>query len=81
VGGRMRIGRDAPPDRRFASAKEPTTGLTIAGGLRAELADDLRAPLPEQLATLMRRLEGDRNGHSGEGVRLWDKPTRNVEPC
>ena len=53
----------------------------IAGGLRAELADDLRAPLPEQLATLMRRLEGDRNGHSGEGVRLWDKPTRNVEPC
>ena len=73
--------RDAPPDRRFASAKEPTTGLAIAGGLRAELADDLRAPLPEQLATLMRRLEGDRNGHSGEGVRLWDKPTRNVEPC
>ena len=53
----------------------------IAGGLRAELADDLRAPLPEQLATLMRRLEGDRDGHSGEGVRLWDKPTRNVEPC
>jgi len=49
--------------------------------LRAELADDLRAPLPEQLATLMRRLEGDRNGHSGEGVRLWDKPTRNVDPC
>ena len=39
------------------------------------------ATAPEQLATLMRRLEGDRNGHSGEGVRLWDKPTRNVEPC
>ena len=73
----MRIGRDAPPDRRFASAKEPTTGLAIAGGLRAELADDLRAPLPEHLATLMRRLDGDRNG----SVRLWDKPGPNVEPC
>ena len=31
----------------------------VAGGLRAEFADDLRAPLPEHLATLMRRLDGD----------------------
>jgi hypothetical protein len=60
---------------------DPTFLQAISSGLRAEFAADLRAPLPEHLATLMRRLDGDRNGHSGEGVRLWDKPTRNLEPC
>ena len=71
----------AMPGPTAVSIEQRNLLQAIAAGLRAEFAGDLRAPLPERLATLMRRLEGDRNGHSGEGVRLWDKPSRNVEPC
>ena len=31
----------------------------VAGGLRAELAIVLQAPIPERIATLMRKLDGD----------------------
>jgi hypothetical protein len=33
--------------------------LTLAGGLRATFADVVSSPLPEDLATLMRRLSAD----------------------
>jgi hypothetical protein len=41
----------------------------VAGGLRAEFAAVLRAPVPDRLATLMRRLDGDL-GHSAHGREL-----------
>jgi hypothetical protein len=37
----------------------------VAGGLRAEFAAVLRAPVPDRLAKLMRRLDGDL-GHSAD---------------
>jgi hypothetical protein len=53
--------------RRPAISVDPMKFLhALAGGLRAEFADTAWAPLPEYLATLMRRLDGDRDGHSGE---------------
>jgi hypothetical protein len=33
--------------------------LTLAGGLRRTFADVVSAPLPERLATLLRRLSAD----------------------
>jgi hypothetical protein len=47
----------------------------LAGGLRAAFADAAWAPLPEYLAVLMRRLDGDRNGHSGEVCEYGASPT------
>ena len=35
----------------------------VAGGLRAEYAGVLRAPVPERLGRLMRRLDDDRAEH------------------
>jgi hypothetical protein len=40
--------------------------LTLAGGLRATFADVVSSPLPEDLATLMRRLSADGDERSGE---------------
>ena len=47
----------------------------FTGGLRAEFADAACALVPEYLATLTRRLDGDNE------VRIWDKPNRKVERC
>jgi hypothetical protein len=41
----------------------------VAGGLRAEFAAVLRAPVPDRLATLIRRLDGDLR-HSAHAVRV-----------
>ncbi len=38
----------------------------VAGGLRAEFAIVLQASIPERLATLMRKLDGDPDQHPGE---------------
>ena len=60
--------------------------LTLAGGLRTAFADVVSSPLPEHLATLMRRLHADRDERLGEdkwgkGNRnVWGKGNRNVEP-
>ena len=40
--------------------------LTLAGGLRATFADVVSSPLPEWLATLVRRLHADDNERSGK---------------
>src|SRR6516165_7904221 len=53
----------------------------FAAGLRAEFADAACAPVPENLAALMRQLDGDRNEHSGEGGEYGDRPNRIVERC
>jgi hypothetical protein len=49
----------------------------VAGGLRAEYAGVLRAPVPERLGRLMRRLDDDRAEHLD--VRLSDRPYRNAQ--
>jgi hypothetical protein len=43
-----------------------TLPLTLAGGLRTAFADVVSSPLPEHLATLMRRLSADGDARSGE---------------
>jgi hypothetical protein len=53
--------------------------LTLAGGLRTTFADVVSSPLPDRLATLVSRLQADRNERSGE-ERKWGKRNRNVEP-
>jgi hypothetical protein len=40
--------------------------LTLAGALRATFADVVSSPLPEHLATLMRRVNSDGDARSGE---------------
>ena len=40
--------------------------LTLAGGLRATFGDLVSTPLPGRLAGLMRRLDSDGDGRSGE---------------
>jgi hypothetical protein len=47
----------------------------VAGGLRTEFADVLRAPTPERLVTLLRRLNGACNSPSGEGCDDGTSPT------
>jgi hypothetical protein len=54
-----------------------TLPLTLAGGLRTAFADVVSSPLPEHLATLMRRLSADGDARSGE---LWGKRNRNAAP-
>jgi hypothetical protein len=53
--------------------------LTLAGGLRRTFADVVSAPLPERLATLLRRLSADE--WVRRGARSWGKHYRNAEPC
>jgi hypothetical protein len=53
--------------------------LTLAGGLRTTFADVVSSPLPDRLATLVSRLQADRNERSGE-ERKWRNRNRNVEP-
>src|SRR5262249_58242660 len=53
-----------------AISLDPMTFLqAFAAGLRAEFADAACAPVPEYLAALVRRLNGDRNEQSG-GVNM-----------
>ena len=47
----------------------------VAGGLRAEFAIVLQASIPERLATLMRKLDGDPDQHPGEVCDYWIIPT------
>ena len=47
----------------------------VAGGLRAELAIVLQAPISERIATLMRKLDGDPDQHPGEVCDYWIIPT------
>ena len=47
----------------------------VAGGLRAEFAIVLQAPIPERLATLMRKLDGDPDQHPEEVCDYWIIPT------
>ena len=47
----------------------------VAGGLRAELAIVLQAPISERIATLMRQLDGDPDPHPGEVCDYWIIPT------
>jgi hypothetical protein len=54
--------------------------LTLAGALRATFADVVSSPLPEHLATLMRRLNSDGDARSGEERKLWGNRNRNVAP-
>ena len=47
----------------------------VAGGLRAEFAIVLQASIPERLATLMRKLDGDPDQHPEEVCDYWIIPT------
>jgi hypothetical protein len=57
-----------------------TLPLTLAGGLRTAFADVVSSPLPEHLATLMRRLSAGGDARSGEGAQLRGKRNRNAAP-
>jgi hypothetical protein len=57
-----------------------TLPLTLAGGLRTAFADVVSSPLPEHLATVMRRLSADGDARFRGGAQLWGKRNRNAAP-
>ncbi len=61
----------AKPHRRLASPKE----LNAGGCRRAAFAIVLQASIPERLATLMRKLDGDPDQHPEEVCDYWIIPT------
>jgi hypothetical protein len=66
--------------RKTAGGDQMTLPLTLAGGLRTAFADVVSSPLPEHLATLMRRLSADGDARSGEernyGANATETPRR-----